>query len=134
MRRRSLWSQVITKEDRQMRLRWRGVLCVMFDTVLLGIPFVYWGRFDLALPSFVSAAMIALAIAMRWKLRRHAWFWITMALLTALHLPLILFVPWTTKWIPAVVIAPFGMLDIHAMLWTLAVVGKYMGGLKTAEM
>ena len=106
----------------------------MFGTVLLAIPFVYWGRFDLALASFVSVAMIVLAIAMRWKLRRHAWFWITMAFLTALHLPFILFVHWTTKWIPAVVIAPFGILDLHAMLWTLAVVGKYKEELTAAQM
>ena len=73
------------------------MLWAMFGTALLAIPFVYWGRFDLALPSFVLAAMIAVAIAMRWKLRRHAWFWITTAFLAALHLPLILLVPWTTK-------------------------------------
>ena len=133
MRRRSLWSQVITKEDKQMRLGWRGVLFVILGTVLLALPFVYWKRFELALPSFVSSAVIALAIAMRWKLRRHAWFWATMAFLAALHLPLILFIPWTTKWIPAYVIAPFGMLDLHVVLWTLAVVGKHMEGQKTAQ-
>jgi hypothetical protein len=129
MRRRSLWSQVITREDRQMRLGWRGVLFVMLGAVILCIPFVYCGKFNLALPSLMSAAMIVLVVAMRWKLRRHPWFWITTAFLAALHLPLILFLPWTTKWIPAVVIAPFGMLDLHAMLWMLAVVGKYMEGL-----
>ena len=134
MRRRSLWSQVVTKEDKQMRLGWRGVLSVMLGTILLAIPFLYFGRLNLALPSFVSIAMIALAITMRWKLRGHVWFWVTMTLLAALHLPFILFIPWTTKWIPAVVIAPFGVLDLHAMLWTLAVVGKYMDGLRTAEM
>src|SRR6185503_18926006 len=75
----SLWSRVITKEDRQMRLGWRGVLCLMLGTGLFAIPFVYWRRFDLALPSFVSAAMIALAIAMRWKLRHRACFWLAMA-------------------------------------------------------
>ena len=32
-------------------------------------------------------------LALKWKLRRHAWFWGTMAILAALHVPLILFVP-----------------------------------------
>ena len=131
MRRRTLWSQAITKEDLQMRLGWRGVLGVMVGTALLAIPFVYWGRFDLALPTFVSAAMIALAIAMRWKLRHNAWFWITMCVLSALHLPLVLLIPWTGKWIPAVVIAPFGVLDLHVMMWSVAVVGKYCEGLNS---
>ncbi len=50
-----------------------------------------------------------------------------MAFLSALHLPLILFIPWTTKWIPAFVIMPFGIADSYAMLWVLSVVGKFMG-------
>lgn len=124
MRRRSLWSQAVTKQDMQMRLGWRGITGVMLGTALLAIPFVYWKRFDLALPTFVSVAMISLAIAMRWKLRHDAWFWMTMTVLSALHFPLILLIPWTGKWIPVVVIAPFGVLDLHVMLWTVAVVGS----------
>jgi hypothetical protein len=77
--------------------------------------------------------MAALAIAMRWELKRYGWFWITMTFLASLHLPLILFVPWTTKWIPAVVIAPFGIADLYAMLWVLAVVRRYMEGRNTVE-
>jgi len=77
--------------------------------------------------------MVAVAIVLRWKFRRHVWFWITITLLGALHLPLILFVPWTTKWIPAIVIAPFAMADLYVMLWVLSVVRKSMEGAQTAE-
>lgn len=124
MRRHSLWSQAVTKQDMQMRLGWRGMLGVMLGTALLAIPFVYWKRFDLALPTFVSVAMISLAIKMRWRLRHNAWFWITMSCLCALHVPLVLCLPLTGKWISAVVIAPFGVLDLHVMLWTVAAVGS----------
>ncbi len=75
--------------------------------------------------------MVAVAITLRWKLRRHLWFWITVTILAALHLPLILFIPWTTKWIPAVVIAPFGIADLYVMLWVLSAVGKFVAGRKT---
>jgi hypothetical protein len=125
--------KVITAEDKQMRLPWWGVLCVIFGTVLLALLFVYSGRFDLARPSLISVAMVALAIVMRWKLRKHLWFWITMTFLAAFHLPLVLFVPWTTKWIPAIVIAPFGIADLYAMLWVISVVGKFMEGPKASE-
>jgi hypothetical protein len=121
-------NNVITAEDRQMRLPWWGVLCVMVGAGALGLLFVYFGRFDLAQPALISVGMVAIAIALRWKLRRHAWFWITMTFLAALHLPLILFVPWTTKWIPAIMIAPFGIADLYAMLWIVSVVGKFMEG------
>jgi len=70
--------------------------------------------------------MVALAIVMRWKLRQHVWFWVTITFLAVLHLPLILFVPWTSKWIPAVVIAPVGMADLFLMLWVISVVGKFV--------
>jgi hypothetical protein len=120
--------KVITAKDRQFRLSWRGVLGVIFGTVLLGLLFVHFGRFDLARPSLISAATLAIAIGLRWSLRRHLWFWITIIFLAALHLPLILFIPWTTKWIPAVVIAPIGMADLYAMLWVLSVVGKFFQG------
>jgi hypothetical protein len=47
-----------------------------------------------------------------------------MTVIAALHVPLILFVPWTTKWIPAIVIIPIGPADLYAMLAILSVVGK----------
>ena len=115
-----------------MRLPWWGVLCVIFGTILLALLFDHFGKLALARPSFISVAMVALAIVMRWKLRRHVWFWITITILAALHLPLILFIPWTTKWIPAIVIAPIGIADLYAMLWVLSVVGKFVEGPKSA--
>ena len=124
-------AKIITEKDRQVRLPWWGVLCVISGTVLLGLLFIYFGRFDLARPSLISAGMIAIAIALRWKLRRYVWFWITMTILAALHLPMIVFIPWTTKWIPAVLIAPVGMADLYAMLWILSVVGNFMERPKT---
>lgn len=119
--------KVITRKDRQMRLPWWGVLCVILGAIPLFLLFAYFGRFDLARPSLVSVAMVTIAIAMRWKLKQHVWFWVTIAFLAALHLPLILFIPWTIKWIPAVVIIPFGIADLYLMLLVLSVVGKYMG-------
>ena len=110
-----------------MRLPWWGLVCVFAGTLLMGLLFVRFRRFDLARPTFVSVAMVAIALALRWNLRRHVWFWITMTFLAALHLLLIFFVPWTTNWIPAFVIVPFGVADLYAMLWTLSVVGKLMG-------
>jgi hypothetical protein len=119
--------KVFTAEDRKMRLPWWGRLCVF--VVVLPLPFLfgYFGKVALGLPTVMSGGMVAIAIAMRWKLRRHVWFWITMTVLAALQVPLILFVPWTTKWVPAITIAPIALADLYAMLWTLAAVGKFMG-------
>jgi hypothetical protein len=116
-----------------MRLPWWGVLCVMFAALPLVLLFAYFGKFALALPTLDSIAMVIIAIAMRWRLRRHVWFWITMTVIAALHVPLILFVPWTTKWVPAPVIIPIGIADLYAMLAILSVVGKFVERPKTSE-
>jgi|SRR5690242_5374351 len=120
--------QVITADDKKMRLPWWGVLCVMIGALPMYLLFVYFGRFDLARPTIYSVAMVAIAIAMRWKLRWHVWFWITMTVIAALHVLLILSVPWTTKWVPAIVIIPIGIADLYAMLAILFVVGKFAEG------
>lgn len=118
---------IVTREDKEMRLSWRGGLFIALGTAFLAFLFLSVGRFELARPTMVSVAMVGLAITMRWKLRKRAWFWITMTILAALHLPLILFVPWTTRWIPAILIAPIGIADLYAMLWVISVVAKYRG-------
>jgi len=125
--------KLITAEDRKMRLPWWGVLCVILGALAVLIFFDHFGQLALARPTMISAAMVLIAIAMRWRLKRHVWFWITMIVLTALDVPLILFVPWTTKWIPALAIIPIGIADLCLMLWVLSVVGKFMGEPKTAE-
>ena len=116
-----------------MRLPWWGVLCVIFGSLLLGLVFVHFGKLALARPTLGSVAMIGIAIAMRWKLKRHAWFWITMTLIVALHVPLILFVPWTTKWVPAILVIPIGTIDLYIILAILSLVGKFMEQPKTSE-
>jgi hypothetical protein len=122
--------KVITAEDKKMRLPWWGVLCIIFSSIALGLGFVHFGELALARPTLVSIAMVGIVIAMRWQLKRHVWFWITMTVIAALHVPLILFVPWTTKWVPAILIAPIGTADLYVMLAILSVVGKFMEGPK----
>ena len=107
-------------------LPWWGMLCVIFGSALVAWQFDRIGRFDLARPTLYSIAMLGVAIAVRWQLRRHGWFWITMTVIAALHVTLILSIPWSTKWVPAFVAVPFGLADLYAMLAVLAVIGKFV--------
>ena len=118
--------KVIRPEDSKLRLPWWGVLCVILGALPVLFLFDHFGRFDLARPSLTSVAMIAIVIALRWKWRGQVWFWSTVAVFAALHLLLILLVPWSTSWIPAAVIIPIGMADLFVMLWVLFVVAKLM--------
>jgi hypothetical protein len=118
---------------RKMRLPWWGVLCIVIGALPIYWLFDHFGRLNTALPTLNCVVMLGFAIAVKWKLRRRAWFWITMTILAALHVPLILFVPWTTKWVPAIAIAAIDSADLIAMLAILSVVGKFVEGSSTSE-
>ncbi|MBZ5662516.1 MAG: hypothetical protein LAO08_19100 [Acidobacteriia bacterium] len=121
------------KAAKKIRLPWWGLLCLGIGSFLTAWLFDHLGRFDLVLPIINGILIIGFAVAVKWKLRRHAWFWGTMAILAALHVPLILLVPWTTKWVPALAIAAIDSGDLIVMLAILSLVGKFMEGPKTAE-
>jgi hypothetical protein len=121
------------KAAKKIRLPWWGVSCLIIGSLPIYWLFDHFGGLSLALPTLNCVGMLGFAIAVKWKLRRHAWFWGTMAILAALHVPLILFVPWTTKWVPALAIAAIDSADLIAMLAILTIVGKLMEGPKTAE-
>ena len=109
-----------------MRLPWWGVVCVIIGAIPIAWLFDRIGRFELALPTLDSVGVLGIAIAMKWQLRRHVWFWATMTVFAALHGLLILFVPWTTKWVPASVCAGIATVDLYAMLAILFVAGKFL--------
>jgi len=121
------------KAAKKIWLPWWAVVSL----IIVGMPipwlFDHFGKVNLFLPTFNSVAVLAFAIAVKRKLRRHVWFWGTMALLAALHVPLILFVPWGTRWVPALAIAAIDSGDLIVMLAILAVVERFMEGPKTAE-
>jgi drug/metabolite transporter (DMT)-like permease len=124
---------LVTAKDRQMRLPWWRVLCVIFGSMPLILLFYYFGKPALALPVLGSAGIVTMAIALRWQLRRHVWFWVIIGIFVALHGALILVVPWTTQWVPAVVMTPIGVADLYLMLAILSVVRKLAKGPKASE-
>ena len=121
------------KGAQKLRLPWWGILLWMG----LCAP-VIWvcdqlGRLNMALPILNGVAVLSLLIALRWELRRHAWFWVAMTIIAALHAWLIWSIPWTTKWAPALEIAAIDSADFCVLLWVLSAVGKWMDGRTAAE-
>jgi hypothetical protein len=112
------------QEAKKLHLSW-GTRLLIFT---VGAPTVFlfgiYGRLELAMPLIVIIGMHGLVIYFKWKLRRHAWFWIAMTVSAALHVPLILFVPWHTRWVPGPALAVIATADFCLILWILDVVGK----------
>jgi hypothetical protein len=121
------------QELKNRRLSWRAKLFI----VLIGAPMVFlfalYGGLELAMPLTITISALCFVVYLKWKLRHHAWFWITMTVIAALHVPLILFVPWTTKWVPGWAVAGFATVDFCLILWILLVVERLMGGPETSE-
>jgi hypothetical protein len=69
--------------------------------------------------------MIVVAVWRRWDLSDRLQFWRTVIAITLLDMPLILFVHWTTRWIPAAVSMPFCLLDVLLILWLFSLGEKF---------
>jgi hypothetical protein len=121
------------KAAQKLRLPWWGVLSWMAFCLPVVWLCDHFGRLNMALPILNCIAVLCLLVVLRWKLRRHVWFRIAMPLIGALHALLIWYVPWTTKWVPALAIAAIDSADFCLILWVLSAVGRLMEGPTTAE-
>lgn len=121
------------KAAKRMRLPWWAVLCLLVFGMPLPWLFDHFGRLNLMLPMWNSVAILGFMLALKRKLWRYAWFWITTTVIAALHVPLILFVPWGTRWVPALVIAVIDSVDFCLMLWIISIVGNFMDGPKPSN-
>ena len=87
----------------------------------------------MALPTLKSIAVFGFLIFLKRKLRRQVWFWIFITVIAALHVLLILYVPWTSKWVPAIAIGAIDSVDFCIVLWILDAVGTLLEGSKPPE-
>jgi hypothetical protein len=118
---------------KKMRLPWWALLCMMIGGGLGSWFFDYIGRDSMALPTMNCIMVFSFLVVLKWRLRRHMWFWAILTIAAALNVLMILFVPWTENWVPALAIAVIDLADLIAILAILSAAGKIMGGTKTAE-
>jgi hypothetical protein len=121
------------QEAKKLHLSWRTRLYIFIIGAPTTFLFALYGRLDLALPLMVIIGVLGLVILFKWKLRRHAWFWIAMLVIAALHVPLILFVPWTTRWVPALAITVIASADFCLILWIISIIGKVVERSKSPD-
>jgi hypothetical protein len=74
--------------------------------------FVYLGRAEMGFTVALVLGMILLAIKLQWRLRKYVWFWATIAVVLAFHIPLFFIVRWPDSKTPTIAYSmPFGILD-----------------------
>lgn len=86
-----------------------------------------YGYLDRALPSLCAVAVLGFAIILKWNLRRHVWFWVTIGTLAALHASLIAWIGGTGVWIPGPILAVVNSVDLVLVLSVLALVRRLVG-------
>lgn len=74
----------------------------------------------------ISVGVVATVVRACWDLRKHTWFWATVAVLIAIHVFLILLIPWTGKSYPGYTLLPIGVLDYGIMYGSFKLVEKMM--------
>ena len=86
--------------------------------------FDHLGRPELERPVPFALMTILVVIKVCRDVRGRWWFWVTIIAIAALHVPLILFVPWTTKWVPAIAILPICIADLLVILAIISLVER----------
>ena len=87
-------------------LKLLGILIPVF------LIFIFFGHREMGLTFVLVLGMVLLAIKLQWRLRKHAWFWTTVAVVLALHIPLFLLIRWPETKAPISALAfPFAVLD-----------------------
>ncbi len=112
------------KVAQKLWMPWRvllpyGVFCLAVIVIC-----DHFGQLNMSLPLLNSIAVFGLLIYLKWQFRRQPSFWATLAMLAALHALLIWYIPWTSKWVPALAIATISSVDFYIMLWVVDAVGR----------
>jgi hypothetical protein len=64
------------------------------------------------LAAMLSAGMLLIAALALWRLRRHTWFWLTLAALAAAHALAVALIRWPDRSLPAPELWPIGFADL----------------------
>ena len=90
---------------------WTGPIIVAMLAPLFFL-FVYLGKAEMGFTACLVLGMFMVAVRLRWKLRRYAWFWATVVFVLLLHIPVLFLVHWPETHVPTIVYSlPLGIAD-----------------------
>lgn len=90
---------------------WSGTI---IGVMLLPVFFVFvvLGKAEMGFKLILVLGLVMIAVKLRWKLRRHAWYWVTIAFVLFLHIPFLFLVHWPQSNIPTIAYSlPLGIAD-----------------------
>jgi hypothetical protein len=77
-----------------------------------------------------AASSFTMVVSVRtfWRLRKQIWYWLIIAFLVAIHILLLLVVPWPNSSIPAPALLPVGLVDFAVVYGCIKLGEKIMMG------
>lgn len=81
---------------------WTGPIIVAMLAPLFFL-FVYLGKAEMGFTACLVLGMFMVAVRLRWKLRRYAWFWGTIVFVLLLHIPFLFLVHWPQTHVPTII-------------------------------
>ena len=94
----------------------KWLLVVILCSSPLFALFAYFGDPGRGRAAAIGMTVILYAARRGWASRGYAWFWILLTISIALHILLIVSVPWTNKSYPGPILLPFALVD-YAIVW-----------------
>ncbi|MGB6830754.1 MAG: hypothetical protein WBE41_22095 [Terracidiphilus sp.] len=90
---------------------WSGtIIGVMLLPVFF--VFVFLGKAELGFNVMLVLGLVMIAVRLRWKLRKHVWFWATIIFILLLHIPFLFLVHWPQSRVPTIAYSlPLGIAD-----------------------
>lgn len=108
------------KSARGVHLRWWLLLAMGCLAFIGAAVFDKFGELNMALPTFNSVFLFIFVVSLKWELRSRVWFWVTIGFLVTIHVLLIWYIPWTSRWIPALAVAVISSVDFCMILLIIA--------------
>lgn len=105
--------------------KWTLVVIACTMPIFLMFAFL-WNNPGKGRAAAICTGVIMFAARGCWNLRKHTWFWVTLAIIISLHVLLVLLVPWTSKSYPGLTLFPVGVLDYAIVYGSIKLAEKVM--------
>lgn len=103
-----------------------GLMAMLYASPIM-LLFAYLGNWQRGLGAWACAGIVLLVVRMRWDLRNRAWFWVTVATMGVLQIPLVWYVPWSNTNLSSASLLPVGLLDFGIVYGCVKLAEKVMG-------
>lgn len=99
-------------------------LAALVAPVFIVVTLLY--NADAGLAAYIVVGVILFAIKLRWHLRKHIWFWAIIAVILALHVPLVFMVQWPHNLPTLFYTMPLGIADFLIISGALKLAESFM--------